>query len=350
MEFGAVFIGIIPTPGEYAGQGGEDMPDRAIVVNGYAYPSIDLELLAETAPNLTFVSAFSYGITEDGHLISLEDAPIVQTAGRFGAKSLMVFTALTQDGSFNSDLAGRVFEDPKIQDRLIEEMLANIKEKGMYGVDFDFEFIYPQYKEAYAAFIEKTRVRFNAEGYVVLAALAPKTSGEQKGLLYEGHDYALVGEAANLVLLMTYEWGYTYGPPMAVAPINQVRRVLDYGVTQIEPARILMGIPNYGYDWTLPFVQGESKARLIGNEEALWLADYYGAGIQFDELAQSPFFYYWDAEGRQHEVWFEDERSIRAKLSLVDEYGLAGVSYWNLMRPFRVNWEVLREMFYVVKL
>ncbi len=52
---------------------------------------------------------------------------------------------------------------------------------------------------------------------------------------------------------MTYEWGYKYGPNMAVAPLNMVRRVLDYAVTEIIPEKIMLGIPNYGYDWPLPF-------------------------------------------------------------------------------------------------
>lgn len=87
-------------------------------------------------------------------------------------------------------------------------------------------------------------------------ALAPKTSSEQKGLLYEGKDYSGLGQAANGVLLMTYEWGYTYGPPMAVAPINKVKEVLDYAITQIDTNKISLGIPNYGYDWPLPYERG----------------------------------------------------------------------------------------------
>lgn len=124
---------------------------------------------------------------------------------------------------------------------------------------------------------------------------------------------------------------------------------MDYGVTQIDPAKILLGIPNYGYDWTLPFVQGESRARSISNVEAQVLARQVGAEIQWDPVAMSPFFFYEDEDGREHEVWFEDESSIRAKLELVEEYGLAGVSYWNLMRYFPGNWRVLNEMFEVEK-
>ena len=118
-------------------------------------------------------------------------------------------------------------------------------------------------------------------------ALAPKVSADQRGLLYEGIDYRLLGENSDQVLLMTYEWGYTYGPPMAVAPINKVRQVLDYAVQEIPAEKILMGVPNYGYDWPLPFERGVTEARTIGNVEAVLLAAEYYAEIRFDETAQT---------------------------------------------------------------
>lgn len=320
------------------------MPET-IIVNGYAYPDVDEAVLRQALPQLTFVSAFSYGVTPEGGLILLEDGRLTELAAPFGVRTLMVLTALDEHGMFHSENFGETFRQPGARERYVEAILANLRAKGMAGVDFDFEYIPAEARDLYTSIIAYTRERLNAEGYAVLAALAPKTSGDQQGVLYQGHDYEGVGRAANLVLLMTYEWGYTYGPPMAVAPINKVRQVLDYGVTVIDPAKILMGIPNYGYDWKLPFVKGESKARSIGNEEALEIAARYQADILFDETAQAPYFRYWDEAGAEHEVWFEDERSIRAKLALAAEYGLAGVSYWNLMRPFAANWRVLGEMY-----
>ena len=147
----------------------------------------------------------------------------------------------------------------------------------------------------------------NNAGYSVSAVLAPKTSANQPGLLYEGKDYRLLGEAANWVLLMTYEWGYTYGPPMAVAPLPNVRQVIEYGLTEIPAEKINMGIPNYGYDWPLPFERGVTAARTIGNIEAVDIAIANGAEIQYDEMVQSPYFNY-TANGIVHEVWFEDAR------------------------------------------
>ena len=148
----------------------------------------------------------------------------------------------------------------------------------------------------------------------------------------------------DAVLLMTYEWGYTAGPPMAVAPLPNVRRVLDYAVTEIPPEKIFLGVPNYGYDWPLPFVQGTTRAQSISNQRAIELAREYNVAIQYDENAQSPFFHYTDSGGAVHEVWFEDARSLEAKLRLIAEYGFQGAGFWNVMRPFSQTWLVLDSL------
>lgn len=182
---------------------------RTIIVNGYVYPNVDPEVLRQTAPNLTFLSLFTYGITADGGLVQLDDESVIEIARAYGVGPLMVLAALTEDGSFNSDVASAVFQSEAAQERLVEEILANLVAKNLAGVDFDFEFVYPQDRDAYTALVDRTRRRLNPLGYIVTATLAPKTSTDQQGLLYEGHDYYGMGQAANLVLVMTYEWGYT---------------------------------------------------------------------------------------------------------------------------------------------
>ena len=168
-----------------------------------------------------------------------------------------------------------------------------------------------------------------------------------KRQLYEGHSYRDLGEAANRVFLMTYEWGYTYGPPMAVAPLPNVRAVVEYALTEIPAEKLWLGVPNYGYDWPLPFLQGETRATSISPQYAVSLAARYRSSISYDETAQAPWFRYTDENGTEHEVWFEDARSLRAKLSLIPEYGLDGAGYWNLMRPFPQNWLVLDSLFII---
>ena len=232
---------------------------------------------------------FSYGFTIDGVLIppAVDDLPVIRQAWRAGAEPVLVLTPFDASGAFNNYLVRQVVENKQVQDTLIANLLQTVEERGYMGVDVDFEFILPEDRVYYAEFVGNLREVMNRNGYKVSVALAPKVSADQRGLLYEGIDYRLLGENSDQVLLMTYEWGYTYGPPMAVAPINKVRQVLDYAVQEIPAEKILMGVPNYGYDWPLPFERGVTEARTIGNVEAVLLAAEYYAEIRFDETAQT---------------------------------------------------------------
>ena len=325
----------------------EDEVIGTMETNGYVYPFVENYVLTETLPYLTSLSIFSYGFTMEGELIPIDDEALIAQTLEMGVNPILVLTPFSVYGSFNNELVHAVSTDPVVQENIINNLLVTVREKGYTGVDVDFEFIRAEDREPYAGFIRNLTTRMNAEGYTVSVALAPKVSADQPGLLYEGVDYALLGEIANSVLLMTYEWGYTYGPPMAVAPINKVREVLDYAVTAIPPEKIDMGIPNYGYDWPLPFEKGVTAARSIGNVEAIQIAAANNAVIQYDEVAQSPFFTY-NREGVEHIVWFEDVRSILAKLKLIPEYGFRGVGYWQLMRFFRQNWLLVNALFNIV--
>lgn len=135
---------------------------------------------------------------------------------------------------------------------------------------------------------------------------------------------------------------------MAVAPINKVAQVVQFATSEIDNDKIFMGIPNYGYDWTLPYIQGQSRARSLSNVQATEQAVQVGAPIQYDETAQSPYYHYW-RERAEHEVWFEDARSIQAKLALASEYQLRGVSIWNIMRYFPQLWLVLNQQYEIEK-
>lgn len=317
----------------------------ALQVGGYAYPFIEFELLREVLLYLDELLVFSYGFTTEGDLIPpmISEDWMIQEAQQMGVRPILVLTPFSEQGNFNNQLVKLVAEDMQMQRRLIANLARQVREKGYAGVDVDFEYILPEDREGYAAFVENLRSVLSWEGYQTSVALAPKTSATQEGLLYEGMDYRLLGQSADQVFLMTYEWGYTYGPAMAIAPLNKVRQVVDYAVTEIPAGQILMGVPNYAYDWTLPFQRGISMAELMGNLEALERAAQSGATIRFDETAQSPYFNYWQGE-TSHEVWFEDVRSIQSKVQTALDYGLRGIGYWNLMRPFRANWQLLNAV------
>lgn len=321
---------------------------RTIDVNGYAFPNIAPNTLTRTLPYLTFVSIFSYQVRPDGTFLPIPDEPVISAANSADVKPMMVITNIMEGGSFDSKIASTILNDENVQNTLLQNILQTLRDKNYRGLDIDFEYIYPSDRESYNRFVEKTVNFLRPLGYIISTALAPKVSADQPGLLYEAHDYEAHGRLVDHVILMTYEWGYTFGPAQAVAPIDQVERVLQYAVSAIPSEKILMGMPNYGYDWTLPFVTG-SAARSISNLEAVRLAAKVGAEIKYDAKVQAPYFNYYDSNKQLHIVWFDDARSIQARLRLVEKYNLGGVSYWTINTFFNQNWLVLQSMYHIRK-
>ncbi len=318
-----------------------------ISVNGYAYPNINDNVLRQTLPFLTYLSIFSYSVNSDGTLNGIDDERLISTAKEYRTKPVMVITNTEEGGGFRSEITDAVLNSQSIRQTLIDNVVSTALSKGYGGVDVDFEYIYPKDRNAYNEFLELLRDRLHAENLTLSTAIAPKLSATQIGTLYEAHDYKAHGSIVDYLIIMTYEWGYLYGPPLAVAPETEVRKVISYAVTEIPSAKILMGMPNYGYDWTLPYKSG-TPARILSINNAVNLANEVGADIQFSNTSKAPFFEY-TKNGTNHIVWFENARSTAARLQIVKDYNLGGVSYWTINQFFAQNWRVLESMFNIRK-
>ncbi len=327
-----------------------------IAVNGYIYPFVDRDILIQTLPYLTYLTLFTYGFTPDGQLVDrgitefgLSEDEIISLSREYGVAPIMHLSTLTEAGVFSSELGNAFLNNRQAQDVLIQNIITRMQEKNYYGFDVDFEYLNTDNRDLYTDFVRRLGDSLSENGYILITALVPKTSGDQPGSLYESHDYGGIGAVSDFVLLMTYEWGYTFGPPMAVSPLNEVERVVNYGVSVIDPSKIFLGVPNYSYDWPLPYERGKTKATKLSNVEAVDLAIETGSTIMYDEIAQTPFFNY-TRDDVQHVVWFDDARSIEAKLNLIPLFDLYGASYWNLMQWFPQNWLVLNSQYNIDRL
>lgn len=329
-------------------------PKTPAVANAYLEPlggqasEALLNDARNAAPLLTYLAPFSYQARSDGTMVPVPLAGIPEIAVANGAKLMMVVTNI-MGGQFSGQLARNILESRAVQNLLINNIIAEVDRVGLFtDVHFDFEFIPPDLRTAYVSFIGMAANRLRAEGLQISVALAPKTSATQQGQWYEAHDYGALGALVDFVVIMTYEWGYSGGPPMPVSPIGPVERVLRYAITEMPAGKILMGQNLYGYDWTLPFVPGGEFARAVSPQLAINIARENNAAIEYDYVAQAPFFYY-TAQGRRHIVWFEDARSIQAKFDLLKSLNLRGISYWKLGLPFPQNWLLLEENFNIIK-
>ena len=330
-------------------------PKTTAVILGYVEPTgsevsdILLGQVREANPYLTYLAIFSYEVRRDGTLKAPAVEPLPDVAAEANTTVAMALTNL-EDYQFSSELARDILESVAVQNLLLDNIISEAKRIGnVSDIHFDFERIPGDLREAYNNFLRRAVERLHAEGFTVSTALAPKTRANQPGEWFVAHDYRAHGEIVDFVMLMTYEWGYSAGPPMAVSPLPQVEQVVQYALTEIPSNKILLGQNLYGYDWTLPFVQGGDYAEALSPQRAIELAKRYNAEIQFDDTAQAPFFNYFDEQRRQHIVWFEDARSIQAKFDLVKRLNLRGVGYWKLGLPFPQNWLLIGANFDVVK-
>ncbi len=317
-------------------------PQGTLTVNAYAYPTIDRSLLRATLPYLSLLTPFTYRFDEE-ELIPLRDEALVNAALQSRVAPVLHLSNLDENERFSGELAHELLEDEDDQKELIEEIVRTAERRGYQWVDVDFEYLRAEDARAYARFLARLRRALAPGGRPLIAALAPKTSADQPGRLNEGVDYHLIAQSVDHALLMTYDWGNLSGPPMAVAPLPEVRRVVEYALTEFTPSQLFLGVPNYGYDWPLPYRQG-GRTRSLNNVEAVRLAWDRRAAIRYDEQAQAPWFRYVDGQGGEHEVWFEDARSIQAKVRLALDYGLYGIGVWNLDRPFPQGWAVVNAM------
>lgn len=325
-------------------------PKPVIDVNAYTITGGEAggEQIREVGRYLTYSAYFAYTIKANGDLTGIDDQAVIQASRDNRVAPMMCITNFTSQ-SAGSDLAHSILTNREAEDRLHANVLRIMRQKGYVGLNIDFENVLQGDREAYNQFLQRTVHKLHSVGYFVSTALAPKISGTQQGLLYEAHDYPAHGRIVDFVVLMTYEWGYRKGPPQAISPINQIKRVLDYAVTVIPRHKIFMGFQIYARDWLIPHQSGQ-EAETFSQQEAVRRAVQHQAHIQYDNASQSPYFRYTDQNGRNHEVWFEDARSAQAKFDLVKSYNLRGVSYWTLGYPFPQNWPLLGSNFSVRKI
>ncbi len=307
--------------------------------------------LAQIGRYWTYGSIFQFPVNASGDITAPANLEReVAVLKNYNVQPVVTLTNWGPTG-FESELARAIIGNETVKARVITNLLALLSRYGLGGVNVDFENMHPEDRQLYNNFIREIAAALRPRNYGVSVAVPPKFSDLPTASWVGAFDYAALGQAADFIFLMTYEWGWIGGPPMAIAPINLVRRALNYALTQIPANKLIQGIPLYGYDWPVPQTP-EKLATPVDLVNVYSLAQRYNAAINYDTTAQAPWFRYRDAAGQQHEVWFEDARSLAAKYDLAKELKLRGVGYWSYVNePYgsAQNWELLNERFQVSK-
>lgn len=314
---------------------------------GYTNTFISREVLKKTLPFLTYLSIFGYRTIEKAEIIGIDDDEIIQLAKDYGVAPIMLLSTLTEHGEGNIEIMYNLYNQELVE-RHINNMLIILKRKGYYGINITFQFITEDNRQAYENYITKVTKRLNSEGFLVFITLSPNIVYRDNSVTFEQINYSVVGQEANGIMLMTYNWGYSYGPPAPVSSLYSMKQFLEYVLTLIPAEKVNITLSVLGYNWQLPYQLGLSKANALTYDSALTLAREMDAIIQYDEVSQNPYFKYVDLSTgipKNHIVWFIDARTVDATVKLLPEYGLSAAGVWNIMSYFTQLWLVINSQY-----
>lgn len=322
----------------------------SLSVGGYVYSYVDMDVLRKTLPFLTFLTVFDYRVDENGNLNNLNDQEIVNISKEYGVLPMMLVSTISARGIGSAEIAYAILNNPDIQDRMIDNIITVMNEKGYCGLNQYFQFISPDIKSQIESFIIKTSTRLKSEGFRYTITVTPRVDVEGTAITYEAIDYSVISQYVDAILLLSYDWGYSFGPPASATPVNLVSGEISHLIQKAPSNKFVLGLPVIGYDWELPYVPGYTMANAITFNTAIQIAADNGVPIQYNEIAESPYFYYYSVEGALHNVWFKDARSIESITGLVPQFGMQGISIWNNMFFFAQMWLVINNLYDIEKI
>lgn len=304
-------------------------------------PQAQPELADSLLPDLSWLCIQGSRLTAQGALHLPEQERLLHRAQRHQAVPLLTVSNLGQSG-FSPALAHALLRQEEAARALTDNILKALESQGYRGLDLSFQYLYPFDREAYSTFALRLGEALHAAGYYFFCSLAPKTQATAEAPLCAGQDYAALAAAADRLILLAHGWGGAFTAPQAIAPLDRVTAALDYACTLIPGGKLLLSLSWGGCGWVLPWRQGD-EARPMSATLAVDTAVSAGAELRYDTAAQAPFFLCPCPGGKRRIIWYEDSRSLLARLELAQGRGLAGVSLWPQDRLYRPGLHILQS-------
>ncbi|NGP46678.1 LysM peptidoglycan-binding domain-containing protein [Bacillaceae bacterium SIJ1] len=260
----------------------------------------------------------------------------------------VVHNMLYREGpeTISKDVASELVSSKQNRQALIANILKLLRRFDMDGIDLDIEEVYEEDRDLLSQFIIELGEALRNAGYFFSIAIPSKVSAEDPNAFAKPFNYEVIGKAADQVVVMLYnEHGWPGSGPGPVVSIGRMEQALSYAKTEIPPEKILGAVSVFGFDFNLT----TERNRYLTYESAIETAFEYDAMIQFDEESQTPYYSYVAENGDEHEVWFEDARSILAKAELAQSLGIQGLALWRLGMEDPAIWPVLANRFILRK-
>ncbi|MGG1679949.1 glycosyl hydrolase family 18 protein [Neobacillus sp. NRS-1170] len=292
---------------------------------------------------LTSIFVFEYRSDEQGNIIETPENEAHKIAWKENLPPFATLTNLSEKG-FDPNLTHQLISTPWLRQKFVNNIYSLLDSHDYKGVVIDFEQVKTKDRSNLNQFIKELASKLHPAGMEVMMAVPPK-EGDQIPSYSAGYDYRTLGKYLDRMFLMTYDWHWPGGPSGPIAPIDRVKATLNYAVSVVDKSKLMLGIPQYAYDWIIGTNKRSGSA--YSTQHAIDLYTGYQSPVHYNENAASPWFRYVDNKGNLHEVWFEDPRSLLVKFRLVRQYGLAGMGCWHLGLTMPQTEKMLLEEFNV---
>jgi spore germination protein len=225
-------------------------------------------------------------------------------------------------------------------------LLRLIERFNFDGVNIDIEDVFIEDSANLSLLYEEIARVLRPRGYFFSASVPARVSDEPFNPFSDPFDYARIGSAVDEFVAMLYnEHGWPGSGPGPVVSIGWMERVLRYTITKMPKEKVVGAVSVFGFDFNLT----TGRNTYVTYNMAMNLAQRYNKEVIFDEETQTPMFAYVDAQGNNHEVWFENAQSIYAKIRLAWDLGIKGIALWRLGMEDESMWAMLRNQVVVRK-
>jgi spore germination protein len=306
------------------------------------YDATSLTSLQQQVHNLDVVSPYLYQVRPDGTIHTFAADAAIQVMRDAGVQIVPMVTSIPRWDGFTE-----LMEDEEERTAIIDRLVDLVETNDWDGIHIDFEAINADDHGLVTEFQRELSERMWANNRMVTQAVIARLS-DVPSVWGGAYDYAELAKYNDFIVIMAYDYtpvgSQTPGP---VAPVNWVRNVASYSASRIPSEKVLLGVPFYGYDWTMD--EDESgrttgPARAMRYDHTLALSAFDDLEINWDDQAQSPWATYTDDEDAEHEVWFENQESLRHKLDVMRDHDLGGMAAWRLGQEDPAVWDEIAQM------
>ncbi len=286
--------------------------------------------VGENAAIYSSVSAFWLSLESDGYTVVPKADWSGWTTFAAGLTASKRFLTISADPDF-SFIA---LTNTEVQEKLIANLLTSTKAQGFTGIDINFEALGEENRDLFTSFIRNLTAAFSAENLKVAVTVEARLANQMP------MDWRNLSLIADEVRVMVYDYhASSTGTPGPIAPLGWLKEILDYTQANTKSEKVVIGLGNYGYDWIAPTEPGElweglgishERATALALEKSTPIIQQSGIDERGYDIGTAPSFTYTDEQGARHDVWFEDQASLAAKLNLIAQYRTAGVIFWSV--------------------